>query len=85
MQVRIFTVFDHKALAFAQPFFSPNNFSAMRAFSDACNDPSTMLCKHPGDFTLFCIGDFDDSLGSITSVNPPENLGLAASFAKDSA
>lgn len=76
---RIFSVLDLKIGAYASPFFMPTVAAAKRAFSGACNDPSTMLYKHPEDFSLYLLGEFDDESGAVTPVQP-ENLGLAASY-----
>nr|QJB20101.1 MAG: nonstructural protein [Microvirus sp.] len=76
---RMFAVFDMKIGSYAQPFFLPSVPAAKRAFRDAASDPSTMLHKHPADYALFYLGDFDDETGSIVGIQP-ENLGLASSF-----
>lgn len=80
MQVKVFSCYDSKAAAYAQPFFSPTVVTGRRAFGDACADPNTMLNKHPEDFTLFLLGTFDDQLGSFDLLSPPESLGLASSY-----
>lgn len=78
---KIFAVLDTKLNTYAQPFFMPTVPSALRAFAGACNDPSTMLSKHPTDFSLFLLGEFDDETGEVHSVKL-ENLGMAASFVR---
>lgn len=80
MITKVLAVFDNKVGTFAQPFFSQTLSSAKRAFADACSDPSTMLSKHPEDYTLFLLGDFNDETGFLDPLSAPENLGLAASF-----
>lgn len=80
MIVKVLAVFDNKIGTFAQPFFSQTLSSGKRSFADAAADPSTLLNKHPEDFTLFLLGDFDDSTGFLDPLSAPENLGLASSY-----
>lgn len=56
------------------PFFMQSHGAAIRAFSDLCDSSDTMCGKHPADYTLFSIGDFDDQKGLIVPV-PHVNLG----------
>lgn len=80
MLVQVFSVFDNKVGAFAQPFFSATIASAVRAFSEIASDRSTQIGKHVADFHLFHLGSFDDVSGAFESIKPV-NLGAAASFA----
>ncbi len=70
MIYKIFSVWDAKTEAYMQPFFSPTIGSGIRAFTDASSDPNSMLAKHPADFHLQCIGEFDDSTGTLIDENP---------------
>lgn len=79
MNFQIFSVFDTKVQSFGLPFFAVNKGAAIRTISDAAADPSTMLNRHPNDFALFLIGEFDSMAGSVRPVNP-ENVGLIAAF-----
>jgi len=38
-----------------------------------------MICKYPGDFTLFLIGSFDSDTGKITPINP-QSLGTGVEY-----
>lgn len=75
----VFAVYDTKLTAYATPFFMPTVAAAKRAFAGAVEDPSTMLHKHPSDFALYHVGEFDDESGALNSCLP-ENLGLASSY-----
>jgi len=66
----IFTVFDKKLESYMQPFFSVNTATALRAFADACSDEGSMLFKHPGDFQLYKIAEYNDQTADIES-HPP--------------
>nr|UXQ87985.1 MAG: nonstructural protein [Microvirus sp.] len=61
----IYSVYDEKTLAWLNPFNLVNDGEAIRGFSDAVNDPSSMFNKHPNDFHLYKLGTFDDSKGQI--------------------
>lgn len=80
MQKGIFAIFDDKAAVFATPFFSPNEFVATRDLSSAVNDPMTSLFKHPADFSLYHLGDFDDASGAISSFDKPVHICTASSL-----
>jgi len=56
----IFTVYDQKAESFLPPFFVPSIGLATRAFTDCVNSESHQFAKHPADYTLFQLGDWDD-------------------------
>lgn len=82
--MKIFSVYDSKAEAYMQPFFADSVGQAERSFIEACNDPSTSLCKYPDDFTLFEFGDFCEFNGKFTLRETPRSLGLAIGFKKQS-
>lgn len=68
--MRIYSVRDNAVEAYLQPFFSPSNASAVRSLKEAVNDPKHEFHKHAGDYVLFCLGEFDESLGIITGTDP---------------
>ena len=76
MILKIFSVFDTAVGAYASPMFLHSRAQAVRAFTDAIADPSTNICKHPQDFTLFYLGEYDDQTGYFTSLDTPESCGL---------
>lgn len=80
MLLKTFSVYDSKAMAYLQPFFSESVGSAIRAFGDAANDPNVPFNKHPGDYQLYEIGTFDNNTGLMTAMVPMKLLGCAADF-----
>lgn len=56
---QVYSVFDVKAGAFLTPFFLPSDGMAIRIFSDCVRDPNHQFGKHPEDYTLFRVGNFD--------------------------
>ena len=65
MLFKIFSSYDEKAEAFLPPFYLPKTEAAKRHFADAINNPETQLYLHPGDYSLYCLGIFDDESGEI--------------------
>lgn len=61
----IFAVYDSKAEAYTPPFFQHQEAMALRTFTDCCNDKEHTFGKHPEDYTLFNLGKYDDSNGTI--------------------
>jgi len=78
---KIFAIRDIKAGNYATPFFMPSNGLAIRAFSDLVSDPKTTINRHPDDFQLFVIGEYDDNSGEIISTKP-EFLSNASEYLK---
>lgn len=77
---KMYGVRDAKAQAFLQPFFSIQNGSAIRAFSDACNDGKSSFAQHPEDYILYELGSFDDNSGEIMPISPIKLLGIGTDF-----
>lgn len=70
MTKKMFSVYDIKAAVFSSPFTSIRNETAIRDFTNACNDPDSMLSKNPGDYHLYELAEFDDYTGVITPISP---------------
>lgn len=81
MNLKIFAMFDKKAQAFAQPFFFHHKAEALRALEDITTDPQSRINKHPADFSMHLIGEWDDRSGKITPLANPEFLEEALAFA----
>jgi len=80
MKFGIFAIYDTKAAAHLPPFFLPTRGLAIRAFTDCVNDSTHQFSKHPEDYTLFLVGNFDDVSGEIDMPNVRENLGHGSQF-----
>lgn len=85
MILKVFSIYDSKAEAFLQPFYMQSKGAAIRSFADAVSDEKTMFFKHPSDYTLFELGEFDDSNASFNLHISPISLGLAVEFKKENA
>ncbi len=81
MILKAFAVYDVKSCTFSPPFFVTEPGVAIRNFSDVCNDPNSMIFRHPEDFDLYMLGEFDDFKGEFDNIKPV-NLGKATNFVK---
>lgn len=84
MITKMFSLYDGKAQMFQTPFYMPTLGMALRAFADLCNDPNTMVYRHPEDFSLYEIGEYDDSNAVHNSLSPLKLVGTAQEFQKRS-
>lgn len=67
------TVLDMVAGQYGRPFFAVSEGSALRGFADEVNsNTESMLYKHPSDFQLFMLGEFDDSNAQFELISPPK-------------
>ncbi len=81
--MKIFTVYDSKAEAFVHHFFSLTAGTAVRSFEQAVNEESHEFAKFAGDYTLFQVGEIEDSTGVVKGLDAPINLGLALTFIRN--
>lgn len=75
--MKVFVVYDSKAESYALPFYMKSIGEAVRGFGVAARDQQTMIAKHPADFTLFEIGDYDEFSGNISMYEAKKSLGTA--------
>lgn len=80
MIINIYAIYDSKVRAFLQPWYSPNHASACRNLELACRDPKSSFVQFPVDYTLFCIGNYDDQTGQLTPHELHQNLGNMQQF-----
>lgn len=73
------SVFDSKVQCYAQPFFMRTLGEALRGWIEVSNDPQTQISRHPLDFSLMHIANYDESSGQFENLAAPSNLGTAAS------
>lgn len=82
MNLKAFSILDTKADTFNVPFFMRTTGEAVRAFADLANDPQSNIYRHPDDYRLFHVADFDQELGAFSQLPKPIPLGSAAEFKK---
>lgn len=79
---KIFAVRDEKTGVFNRPFFDLHVASALRSWTEACNEPTSPFCKFPEDFTLYEVGTFDDLEGRIKELPVPHKVSTASEVLK---
>ena len=80
MKMNIYTVYDDAAKAYLTPFFLQNDSMSKRIFKDCSNDENHAFGRNPADYTLFHIGEFNDTTAEITYLSPYNNLGNAVEY-----
>ena len=82
MKIKAYAVYDNKAEAFMQPFFAGNPGLAIRTLSDNCKNPESIWNRHPNDFCLYEIGEYDENSGELINHETNKNLGMAIEYIK---
>lgn len=77
---KIFAIYDSKVESYGRPMFFLTKGEALRSWSDIINDDKSAFHKHPEDFTLFELGEFDETSGKIQQLPTPVSLGVAIEF-----
>lgn len=70
------SVRDRAVDAFMRPIFVPAAGAAIRSFSDEVNrvSPENEMNRHPSDYDLYELGQFDDQTGILSSHSSPRVL-----------
>jgi len=82
VKLKVFTVYDSKVEAYLSPFVAPTKGVAIRSITDAVANPKSEFHRWPGDYTLFEIGEYDNSTAIYTMHKAQVNLGCLIEFAK---
>ncbi len=80
MKFLAFSVYDKAAENYNTPQFFAAKGQAIRAFDDEANREDSPIHKHEEDYTLYQIGEFDDSTGQLVPLTKPVPLGTASDF-----
>lgn len=59
MKHEMMAVYDSAAKAYLPPFFLPNKQMGIRTFTDCLESDDHQFARHPEDYTLFSLGQFD--------------------------
>lgn len=75
MKLEIYSIYDHASKAYMTPFFMQNKGMAIRSFQGTVNpETPNMVSQNPEQFTLFKLGDYDDSNGKVECLDTPEPI-----------
>lgn len=74
MRYKICVVRDRALDAYGVPLFVASKGQAIRSFSDEVNreDASNSLHKHPEDYELFYLGEYDDETATFEAERPQQ-------------
>lgn len=61
MILTVCAVYDSAIKSYGRPFFVPHVGAAIRGFSDEINNSQSDLYKHPDDYSLYELGEWDDA------------------------
>lgn len=70
MIIKMFSVLDQKTGVFSHPFYEVTTGSAIRAFTDTVQTKDHPFNRHPDDYSLYFIGEYDDATASINGMIP---------------
>lgn len=77
MQLKVFSVYDSKTEMYSHPMNFVTRGQGIRWFSDELENPQSQYSRHPEDFTLFELGEYDDNEGVFTNHEAKVSLGTA--------
>lgn len=80
MVKQVYSFHDSKVCIYHPPMVLLNDGEARRLASDCVNDAQTPMSRHPQDFRLVCIGEFDDNSGKITPLACPKFIADLSEF-----
>lgn len=70
MKLSAYSIYDFKALQYHTPYFCVADGVAVRLFQDLVQDPQSNISRHPTDYSLWYLGEYDDRKGSMEPVSP---------------
>lgn len=73
----VYVTYDSKAGLYSRPFYAPKRGIALRTFQDIAGDKEHPISRHPADYTLFEIAEFDDLKGVVEMYESKVSLGTA--------
>lgn len=65
-----YSVYDNKVGTFSQPFFAVHVQVAVRSIIAVAHDLDTTIGRHPADYALYQVGEFDDQTGELRPCHP---------------
>lgn len=80
MKLKVYAVFDSKVGTYARPFFMQTRGEALRSWIDVISDKDTQFHRHPEDFCLFEVAEYDEDTGGFQNQVPPVSLGVALEY-----
>lgn len=86
MKLVILAIYDRQLDAFMTPFFAQSVNAGIRSFGDLINsNPQEMeAARHPDDYDLYHLGEFDSDKGTLTMVDKlePQQVAVGKNLVK---
>ena len=76
----MFCVYDIQAQTYGLPWYAPTSGVALRMFTEAANTPDSDYAKHPEDYLLVCLGEYDQTNASFQILEKHTELGRAIDY-----
>lgn len=80
---KCYAIKDVKADCAGQLLQARTNAEALRLFEDLANDPQTAVGRHPEDFVLFLVGEWDEQAVRMTGLEAPISLAIGTDLKKE--
>lgn len=81
MKKRVYSIRDNKMASFGVPVLIDNDAVATRQFGDIiASGGDNVMCKHPADFSLYFIGEYDMTTGKFVNADCPVVLATGSDF-----
>lgn len=77
--LKVFAVRDRAVDSFGQPIFSVAAGAVVRSFTDEIRKDGTEFNRHPDDYDLYELGEFEQSTG-VFSVHEPVMIAIGKSL-----
>lgn len=77
MVVKMYSIYDVKTQIYQVPFPAHNDGDAVRRMSDEVNLKDSQISRHPEDFLLYCVGQFDDNNGRLKEIDPQQIIAFS--------
>lgn len=77
MKLVVVAVRDSAVDAFMRPFLVPTTGMAVRSFHDEVARVESDMHKHPEDYELFELGEFEEETGRFSNLPSPRSLSRA--------
>lgn len=74
MVLNAYTLYDSKAVTYSPPFYCVAHGQAVRVVMDLANDVGNQVGRHPSDYTLYCVGQWNDATGTVLPAEVREHI-----------
>jgi hypothetical protein len=85
MKKSLFSMRDIKTGQYEFPFPAHTPDEAIRMVYNTAQDSNTMIARHPEDFTLANVGEFDTESGVVEALTAPEHVANVADIVPSAA